>query len=204
MGFANQNYNVLNTIRQLRLEYLFSFFLQLVDNLVTFDIHNLQATYRLIWLFRGFLAPGYIARYIWLHSPELYSHVIHGNTPHSKMLMEKLTPITRPYGLQQCSATLVQMLYSQRTLQIFRYGRINVGCLQRVLLDQNCKFVQSNWKKLWQNCFFKRYIWLKYLLVFLDDKDVWDFSLKNCKRSPSIGNLWSLVAFRLNCKKLAI
>ena len=27
------------------------------------------------WLFRGFLATGYIARYIWLYSHELYSQI---------------------------------------------------------------------------------------------------------------------------------
>ena len=32
-------------------------------------------SYRLRWLFRGFLATGYIARYIWLYSQELYSQI---------------------------------------------------------------------------------------------------------------------------------
>ena len=31
--------------------------------------------YRLRWLFRGFLATDYIARYIWLYSQELYSQI---------------------------------------------------------------------------------------------------------------------------------
>ena len=44
----------------------------------TIGVHvclEVTISYRLRWLFRGFLAPGYIARYIWLYSQELYSQI---------------------------------------------------------------------------------------------------------------------------------
>ena len=46
-----------------------------LSSLIDFLYYGEANACRLRWLFRGFLATGYIARYIWLYSQELYSQL---------------------------------------------------------------------------------------------------------------------------------